>query len=310
MLVPSLRITDEELSMRHGLRRLNPMVFKQVLDCAKPPPPPRLLMVAPHQLVVNEEYQRDLSNQSRARIRHIAENWDWGKYKAISIVRCDEGVCEDAGCELYEVIDGQHAGIAAATNGNIELLPAVLWETGSEISLSEKADKFIGINKMRIALTPAAIFKAELAHGNEEAIAVQCALSFARVELLDSPSPTGEYGVGQVLSLATLRSIYRKHGEKFLTRVLKICRASECAPISSTLLKALENTLDTDDEPEHIDVRIAEYIKGQGLPKLELIAKSQTEIRGRVYVQLARILQEKLNITPRPKKAPGRPKKG
>ncbi len=67
-------------------------------------------MVKPSTLLVDERYQRGLSERSIKLIRKIVSEWDWRAFKPPVVV--------DVGAGL-EVIDGQHTAIGAATHGGM-----------------------------------------------------------------------------------------------------------------------------------------------------------------------------------------------
>ena len=87
----------------------------------------------------DEEYQRELSSKSIRQIRKIAANWDWSAFKAPSVARTDDP-------DLYEVVDGQHTAIAAATNGNVGFLPCLLMDADT---LAQQWFDLWGIGTMR-----------------------------------------------------------------------------------------------------------------------------------------------------------------
>jgi hypothetical protein len=105
------------------------------------PPPPKIAWLALDQLVIDEGYQRGLSNRSTALIRRLVERWDWNCFKPLSVAA--------AGGGLYEIIDGQHTAIAAATHGAIETLPCLVLDAST---VAQRAAAFVGINRDRVAL--------------------------------------------------------------------------------------------------------------------------------------------------------------
>lgn len=285
--------------MRHGLRRLDPMDFKQPIETNDPGKPGELIEVEVWRLFVNDEYQRSLSDGSRSSIRRMAMNWDWDKYTPISIVRCDQAVIDEIGDVMYEVVDGQHESIAAATNGHIIKLPAMVKmqrAVGEDATLADKASAIIGINK-RIAITPFARFNMELAAQNRQAIAVSCALSFAKCQILETAPPNHVYSAGDILAIGTLKQLEKSEGEATLTRLLRIAKAGNCTPISATMLKALAIVNKSPDDPQEVFDKLAAYILGQGSRRLELIADSDRFPDEHAFSRLAANLFNKCSIT-------------
>lgn len=241
-----------------------------------PGPAPEVLFLSVDQLVINEDYQRELSKPSRRLIRKIAANWDWGSYKAPSVCATEED-------GVYEVVDGQHTAIGAATNGNIPFLPCL---KGAAATLAAKAKGFLGINQNRIALTAAAVFNAQVAAQDEAAIAVEVAMSSVCCSLLHVPPPNGGWKVGDTMAVGTLMNLARARGQARVALVLKIAKDAHAAPISSALVKALDIALPLEPTPDAIN-RVTATLRGQGCGRLELICKSRTPHGRRVYEALA-----------------------
>lgn len=193
------------------------------------PPPPRISWLRLEQLVIDDTYQRGLSEASRRLIRRLCENWDWNCFKPLSVAPTSDGQCE--------VIDGQHTAIAAATHGAIETLPCLVL---SATTRAERSAAFVGINRDRVALTPFALYRARLAAQDPEAVAVDAALSAAGAQLLETLRYDVDYPAGTVACVSTLLQIARRGGKARLARVLKIAMAADITPIPSAVLKGLE----------------------------------------------------------------------
>ena len=81
-----------------GYRNIAPLDEK--IDGNIPGPAPEIQFLEPRQLVVNEDYQRDLSKASHRQIKKMAAGWDWASFKAPSVARTEDP-------NLFEVVDGQ-----------------------------------------------------------------------------------------------------------------------------------------------------------------------------------------------------------
>lgn len=202
------------------------------------PPPPKIAWLALDQLVIDPEYQRGLSEASRRLIRRLVERWDWNRFKPLSVASCGGGV--------YEVIDGQHTAIAASTHGAIETLPCLVLDAATR---AERSAAFVGINSDRIALTPFALYRARLAAGELEAVAVSEALSASGAQLLESLRYDVDYPAGSLACVSSLLQIVRRGGAPRLSRLLKIAIAAEITPVPSGILKGLEEALSYPDGP-------------------------------------------------------------
>jgi two-component system cell cycle response regulator CtrA len=72
---------------------------------------PETRLVDPVSLVVDEKYQRGLSDRSIRLIRKIVSEWSWLAFKPPIVVEVGERL---------HVIDGQHTAIGAVTHGGID----------------------------------------------------------------------------------------------------------------------------------------------------------------------------------------------
>jgi hypothetical protein len=244
--------------------------------CDDPGRAPEIIYPTLDQLVVNEEYQRGLSKASYRQIKRMAREWDWSSFKAPNIAKTDDP-------KVFEVIDGQHTAIAAASNGNIVIIPCLLVPAES---LKQKAKSFLGINMAKIGLTSAAIYNAKLAAGDEVATTVQVALNAANCRLLAVPPQSGKYLIGDTMAVGTMGQIAKQKGGTRLKRLLTISKEAGGAPIPSMLLKALDLALPRDCDPA-IAARVTQVLGGQGIGRLEIIARSRTPKGARAYETLA-----------------------
>lgn len=253
-----------------------------------PGEPPLQIWVTLDQLVVNEDYQRDLSKQAMKAICKMAQTWDWGKFTSPNVAPTDyEGV--------YELVDGQRTAIAAATNGKIEKIPVLLSKANL---LKDKASNFIGINNSRIPLTRAAIFTAELAAQDETAISVECALSETGARILTVPPTKNIFKVGDTMAIGALKNIVLSKNADRLKRLLSVAVGGEAAPISANLLKALNLCLPNEEDPE-LDKVLTKYLKDQGVDRLDVLAKNMTSAGKRSFETLSDMLSDRLKIPKR-----------
>lgn len=192
-------------------------------------PPPKLAWLALDQLVVDEAYQRGLSHRSLAMIRKIVATWSWSAFKPLSVARNADG--------LYEVIDGQHTAIAAATHGAIETLPCVVLTLEHA---SERASAFVEINTNRIALTAFAVHRAKVAAGDEIAVGIDQVLAETGFELAEAYSSKDMHPDNVLTGIGTLHKIVRNSGLPRLRRLLTIARDAEWQPLPIQVLKGLD----------------------------------------------------------------------
>lgn len=187
---------------------------------------PIFLDVEPRRLIVDESYQRNLSDRSVKLIRKIVENWDWQRFKPPVVVEIGGG---------FHVIDGQHTAIAAVTHGGIGQIPVMIVETGD---VASRAKAFVGHNRDRIGITAQQIFYAELAAGDEEAVTMKQVCDRAGVTILKYPPFNGVYKAGDTMAIATIRMMINKHGALGARQVLQALTDANCAPIAVDFIRA------------------------------------------------------------------------
>ena len=189
---------------------------------------PRMEWLALDTLVINDEYQRSLSEKSVRAIRRMVANFDWARLKALSVV--------DVGDGKFEVIDGQHTAIAAASHGGIDAVPCLI---APMRSLQARAGDFVGINRDRVSMTPMQVFWAEVAAEDEIAVEVLRGVELGGGRLLTGPPAFGRYKVGDVIAIGALKSLAKNGGPAWVKRAVSVCVEATLAPISANILKAM-----------------------------------------------------------------------
>jgi hypothetical protein len=192
---------------------------------------PELDWMDPRELVVEADYQRDLSAKSIGMIRRIAANWSWSKIKPAILVR--------VGNKLT-VIDGQHTAIAAVSRGDIAKIPVMIVPAET---LRERADAFLSQNRDRLALTPMHMHYAALAAGEEIAVAVAEACRKAKVTVLRNPPGAGYYKVGDTMAIGIIRRVVARIGAHQGGKVLKVLVEAKRAPLVAHEIAAVHELL-------------------------------------------------------------------
>jgi hypothetical protein len=187
--------------------------------------------VDPATLLVHPVYQRDLSKRSINLIRKIVNGWDWAKFKPPVVASTGEG---------FEVIDGQHTAIAAATHPAIEKIP-VMVVTAHEVA--DRARAFVGHNTDRLNLSPAQLHYASVAAEDDDALTVHQVCKRAGVELVRYPPANGEWRPGQTLAVAAIRTLVARRGAMGARIVLQVLVEAGEAPMRANGIKAVEMLL-------------------------------------------------------------------
>lgn len=193
---------------------------------------PRFEWVDPRSLLVDEAYQRNLSERSVSLIRKIVGSWDWARFKP--------PVVADQGDGVFEVIDGQHTAIAAASHPTIERIPVMIVEA---LDQAARASAFVGHNRDRIALTVTQMHAAAVAAGDEDAVTLEQVCERAGVRVLKNPPGNGAFKPRETLAVSSIKALINRRGAMRARQVLQVLAEAECAPISASGIKAVEMLL-------------------------------------------------------------------
>lgn len=203
------------------------LVLAQLTPNVPATEPPKFALVDPQELLVDESYQRALSNRSIKLIRRMVGGWDWRKYKPPVVARTAAGL---------EVLDGQHTAIAAASHAAIDKIPVMIVLAADQ---AERAAAFVGHNKERLNLTPMQMHAAAAAAGDGAAQAVNRACSEAGVTVLRSPRSDG-FRAGETIAVGAIDALVKRRDHAAAVRVLGILVQARCAPVASNWIKAVD----------------------------------------------------------------------
>jgi hypothetical protein len=217
-----------------------------------PTAPPETTWIDPRELLVDESYQRNLSERSLSLIRRIAANWDWRRFKAPNVAWTDEGL---------EVIDGQHTAIGAACRDDIQKIPVLVTEAPER---ADRASAFIGLNRDRVAITATQLHAAAVTAGDAEAMAIEEACRSVGITVLKVQPGAGRFKPRDTMAVAAIGALVKRYGV-VAALTLRVVAEAELAPIQASHIKAVELLL-TDvqfGQPEPEDITSA--IKAVGV---------------------------------------------
>lgn len=192
-----------------------------------PTAPPLTEWMAPADLLIEAAYQRDLSPKSMDLIKRIAERWDWRRFKPPIVAWSDRG---------FEIIDGQHTAIGAATRG-IDKIPVLVVEASD---LTDRASAFVGHNQDRLAITPIQMHQAKLAAGDEDALTAQQVIDKAGATLVISAYGARGWKPGETVAITTIDQLAQKRGAMRALQVVELLVKAGAAPISAAAIKAVD----------------------------------------------------------------------
>lgn len=222
-------------------RRIAALRLPDVTPAAISGQPPSVRLVSPSELHVDDSYQRGLSERSVRLIRKIVAEWDWSAFKP--------PICVEIEGRL-EVVDGQHTAIAAVTHGNIAEIPIMVTEAAE---LAGRASAFVRHNRDRIQVTPTQLHSAMVAAGDEDALTIDQVCARADIRILRNPPPNSRFVPGDTVAISTIRSLVNRRHAAGARRVLDCCRATNAAPVSADLIKAVECLLFAAEYQNEID---------------------------------------------------------
>lgn len=241
-----------------GLRSIVPLPRESLRGITPAPivgKPPTIEWVNPRDLFIEESYQRDVGENGTALIRRIVQEFSWHKFKTPICFRAPE--FDGA----IVVVDGQHTSIGCATREEIEIIPVAVYESATE---AERAAAFVAHNRDKVALTMQAIFKADIAPGDQFAVAANRACEAAGAKILTQainlslPRP-----VGETMAVGTIRSIVKKFGEEHLTRTMRVLVAAGRGPIKAQEIGAVSNILVNWRDDADVDALLADLIRSK-----------------------------------------------
>lgn len=156
-------------------------------------------------LRVDHSYQRSVTPTSIRNIRQIGRRFDWRKFAPVIGARQEDGT--------IAIIDGQHRCTAALSRGILSVPVYVL-----NCSYREAASAFAAINGQVTPMSKQDIYRASLAAGDPDAMALQDVLTAAEVTVVSIKSG---FGVGQTRSIGVLQRALRVYGPDILRLALQ-----------------------------------------------------------------------------------------
>lgn len=218
----------------------------QIVDFEPAPIPtakPEITWIDPRELLVDEAYQRNLSDRSLALIKRIATGWDWRRFKAPSCSWTEDGL---------EVVDGQHTAIGAACRSDITEIPVLITEAKEQ---ADRAAAFIGLNRDRVGITATQLHAAAVTAGDADAVAIEEACASAGITVLKSQPGAGRFQPRQTMAVAAIGALVKRYSV-VASLTLRAVAEAELAPIQANHIKAVELLLTDPEfgEPDPADI--------------------------------------------------------
>jgi len=200
--------------MQQNLRPIDATGFTPIKTPAETPAP-QLQWIKIEQLVVDDDYQREITNDRRKAIRQIAENFDWRYFSTVMVSPIEGG--------LYAVIDGQGRTTAAKLCGMESVPCAVIIATKAE-----QARAFAAVNGAVVVVRPLQRFKALVAGGDPEAMKIKALADRAGVIIAASAGGVRHKRArpNETFALDVIRRGVAKYGEQTMEIALRACAKS------------------------------------------------------------------------------------
>lgn len=203
--------------------------------------PPVFEWVDPGQLLVDDAYQRSLSDRSLKLIRKICGVWDWRRFKPPVCARTERGL---------EIIDGQHTAIAACSHPMVDAIPVMVVVAADRAG---RAQAFIGQNRDRLQIAPMQMHWAAAAGGDEDAVTINQVCERAGVRMLKATPGNGVWRIGDTVAVRAIGALISRRGSMKARIVLQALVEGRAAPVSTMHIKAVEHLLHDVEYRDDID---------------------------------------------------------
>lgn len=170
-------------------------------------------------LVIDDDYQRDLKRGNWNAIRRIADRFKWSRFSPVFVAPVEGG--------KYAIIDGQHRTHAAAICGFAEVPCQIV-----QMSIAEQAASFAAVNGLVTKVTGGQIYKAALTANEPWAVDCCAAVSAAGCKLMIHNKTTRDKLPGEVFALALIKQHVKAGNSAAITFALDALRRSEGGKIA------------------------------------------------------------------------------
>lgn len=273
-------VHDKGITTADTLRPVKAIALTQMTSPI-PTQPPMVEWMAPDDLLIEAAYQRDLSPKSIDLIKRIAERWDWRRFKPPIVAWTERG---------FEIIDGQHTAIGAATRG-IDRIPVLVVEA---TDLTDRASAFVGHNQDRLTITPVQMHQAKIAAGDEDALTAQQVIDKAGAKLVLSAYGARGWKPGETVAITTIDGLAKKRGAMRARQVVEVLVKADAAPVSAAAIKAVDMLMNRPEfaeiDLEHLPATIRTTGDIDGEAKLDAKTHCITvwEAMGRIWFRKCR----------------------
>jgi len=162
--------------------------------------PPKLDWLSISDLVIDPEYQREITPRGRRNVRVIAAEFDWAMFSPV--------VVAPAGSSKFAIVDGQHRTTAAKLCG-IERVPCYIIDVGRAI----QARAFRAINGNITRMHTLHLHHAMVAAGDDQALRIADVCRKAGVTIVRNPTQSTKLKPGETCTVGEIRKALARFGE-------------------------------------------------------------------------------------------------
>jgi hypothetical protein len=162
--------------------------------------PPRLEWVSIEQLVIDPEYQREITPRGRANVRRIAAGFDWAMFAPV--------VVAPAGADKFAIVDGQHRTTAAKICG-VDRVPCAI----IDVERATQARSFRAINGNVTRMHTIHLHHASVAAGDKRSLRIAEVCRMAGVTIVRNPTQASLLKIGETVVVTTIAKSIERFGE-------------------------------------------------------------------------------------------------
>jgi ParB-like nuclease domain len=180
-----------------ALRTIDPTGYAKINIPVNFGKKPKLEWLSISTLVVDPQYQREITLVGRKNVRHIAENFNWSMFAPVIVAGIGGG--------RYAIVDGQHRTTAAALCG-IDRVPCDVIEA----LRGDQARSFRAINANTTRPHTVQLFHAAVAAGETSALQIIDVCKKAGIRIPRSLAPCKNY---ETYCVGAIGKAIERHGE-------------------------------------------------------------------------------------------------
>jgi hypothetical protein len=175
--------------------------------------PPRLEWLSIADLVVDPEYQREITGKGRSNVRKIATGFDWMMFAPVVVAH--------VGSDKFAIVDGQHRTTAAKLCG-LERVPCMIVNADR----GGQAMAFSVINRNVTRMQSVHLYHAAVAAGVPEALRIADICKRAGITVVRNPTALVDLKPGQISFATALGKTVARFGDEITILALRAVAAS------------------------------------------------------------------------------------